>query len=99
MMTPWFKGKPNFVFALPCPLCGYQIQPKELMRLTSHIMPEVRRGVRRDGWPEADQHILRAALTAARAGGVCVCGWSSRGDTFGPRGKLLKITYGRYSAA
>jgi hypothetical protein len=27
-------------------------------------VPEVRRGVRRDGWPEAHQHILRAAVAA-----------------------------------
>jgi hypothetical protein len=38
MMAPRFKGKPNFVFAVPCPLCGYQIQPSELMRLASHII-------------------------------------------------------------
>jgi hypothetical protein len=30
-MTPRFKGKPNFDFSLPCPLCGYKIQPNELM--------------------------------------------------------------------
>jgi Zn finger protein HypA/HybF involved in hydrogenase expression len=33
-----FKGKPNFDFSLPCPLCGYKIQPNELMRLSSHII-------------------------------------------------------------
>jgi hypothetical protein len=38
MMAPRFKGKPNFVFSLPCPLCTYQIQPNELMRLASHII-------------------------------------------------------------
>jgi Zn-finger nucleic acid-binding protein len=38
MMTPRFKGKPNFDFSLPCPLCGYRIQPNELMRLASHII-------------------------------------------------------------
>jgi uncharacterized Zn finger protein len=38
MMTPRFKGKPNFDFSLPCPLCSYKIQPKELMRLASHIV-------------------------------------------------------------
>ena len=38
MMTPRFKGKPNFDFSLPCPLCGYKIQPNELMRLASHII-------------------------------------------------------------
>jgi hypothetical protein len=38
MMAPRFKGKPNFVFAVPCPLCGYSIQPNELMRLASHII-------------------------------------------------------------
>jgi uncharacterized Zn finger protein len=38
MMTPRFKGKPNFDFAVPCPVCGYRIQPKELMRLASHII-------------------------------------------------------------
>jgi len=37
-MTPRFKGKPNFDFSLPCPLCGYKIQPNELMRLASHII-------------------------------------------------------------
>jgi Zn-finger nucleic acid-binding protein len=38
MMTPRFKGKPSFDFSLPCPLCGYKIQPNELMRLASHII-------------------------------------------------------------
>jgi Zn-finger nucleic acid-binding protein len=38
MMTPRFKGKPNFDFSLPCPRCGYKIQPKELMRLASHLI-------------------------------------------------------------
>jgi Zn-finger nucleic acid-binding protein len=38
MMTPRFKGKPNFDFSLPCPLCGYKIQPNDLMRLASHIV-------------------------------------------------------------
>jgi hypothetical protein len=37
-MTPRFKGKPNFDFSLPCPLCGYKILPIELMRLASHII-------------------------------------------------------------
>ena len=37
-MTPRFKGKPNFDFSLPCPHCGYKIQPNELMRLASHII-------------------------------------------------------------
>ena len=30
------KEKPNFDFSLPCPLCGYKIQPNELMRLASY---------------------------------------------------------------
>ena len=38
MMAPRFKGKPNFDFSQPCPLCGYEIQPNELMRLASHII-------------------------------------------------------------
>jgi hypothetical protein len=38
MMAPRFKGKPSFVLAVPCPLCGYQIQPNERMRLASHII-------------------------------------------------------------
>jgi predicted RNA-binding Zn-ribbon protein involved in translation (DUF1610 family) len=37
-MTPRFKGKPNFDCSLPCPLCGYKILPRELMRLASHII-------------------------------------------------------------
>jgi DNA-directed RNA polymerase subunit RPC12/RpoP len=37
-MTPRFKGKPNFDFSLPCPLCGYKIQPNELSRPASHII-------------------------------------------------------------
>jgi len=36
-MAPRFKGKPNFDFSLPCPLCGYKIQPSELMRLAARI--------------------------------------------------------------
>jgi ribosomal protein L37AE/L43A len=38
MMAPRFKGKPNFDLSQPCPLCGYKIQPNELMRLASHII-------------------------------------------------------------
>jgi ribosomal protein L37AE/L43A len=38
MTTPQSKGKPNFDFSLPCPLCGYTIQPNELMRLAAHII-------------------------------------------------------------
>jgi predicted RNA-binding Zn-ribbon protein involved in translation (DUF1610 family) len=37
-MTPRFKGRPNFDFAMPCAHCGYRIQPKELIRLASHII-------------------------------------------------------------
>jgi predicted RNA-binding Zn-ribbon protein involved in translation (DUF1610 family) len=35
-----FRPSPllNFDFSLPCPLCGYKIQPNELMRLESHII-------------------------------------------------------------
>ncbi len=64
MMTPRFKGKPNFDFSVPCPLCGYKIQPNELMRLASHIIkcPKCRRSVRRDERPETHQHFLRSAL-------------------------------------
>jgi hypothetical protein len=36
-MTPRFKGKPNFDFSLPCPLCGYKIQPNELMRVADTV--------------------------------------------------------------
>jgi hypothetical protein len=32
--------------------------------IAHHQVPEVRWSVRRDGWPEAHQHILRAALPA-----------------------------------
>jgi hypothetical protein len=32
--------------------------------IAHHPVPEVRRRVRRDEWPEAHQHILRAALPA-----------------------------------
>lgn len=35
-MTPRFKGKPNFDLSQSCPLCGYKIQPNELVRLASH---------------------------------------------------------------
>ena len=38
MMAPRFKGKPNFDFSQACPLCGYRIQPNELMRLASHTI-------------------------------------------------------------
>jgi hypothetical protein len=31
-MTPRFKAKPTFDFSLPCPSCGYKIQPHELVR-------------------------------------------------------------------
>ena len=35
MMTPRFKGKPNFDFSVPCPHCGYTIQPNERMLVAS----------------------------------------------------------------
>ena len=38
MMTPRFKGKPEFDLSLPCPMCGYKIQPNELVRLGSHVI-------------------------------------------------------------
>ncbi|HTZ60764.1 MAG TPA: hypothetical protein VMB49_21790 [Acidobacteriaceae bacterium] len=38
MMSPRFKGQPNFNLAQACPLCGYAIQPRELLRLASHII-------------------------------------------------------------
>jgi hypothetical protein len=38
MMTPRFKGKPNFDLFQPCPMCGYKIQPNELVRLASHVI-------------------------------------------------------------
>jgi hypothetical protein len=41
MMTPRFKGKPNFDFSLPCPLCGYKIQPNELM-VVAKLFPKRR---------------------------------------------------------
>lgn len=37
-MAPRFKGKPNFDFSQLCPLCGYRIQPAELMRVASHMI-------------------------------------------------------------
>ena len=37
-MTPRFKGKPNFDLSQPCPMCGYKIQPNELVRLASHVI-------------------------------------------------------------
>ena len=38
MMTPRFKGKPNFDLSQPCPLCVYKIQPNELVRLAAHVI-------------------------------------------------------------
>jgi len=38
VMTPWFKGKPNFDLSQPCPLCAYKIRPNELVRLASHVI-------------------------------------------------------------
>jgi len=38
MMGPRFKGTPNFDLSQLCPLCGYRIQPRELVRLASHII-------------------------------------------------------------
>jgi uncharacterized Zn finger protein len=37
-MTPRFKGVPRFDLSLPCPLCGYKIQPSEVVRLASHLI-------------------------------------------------------------
>jgi uncharacterized Zn finger protein len=37
-MTPRFKGVPHFDLSLPCPSCGYKIQPNELVRLASHLI-------------------------------------------------------------
>jgi hypothetical protein len=37
-VTPRFKGVPKFDFALPYPLCGYKIQPMELIRTGSHMV-------------------------------------------------------------
>ena len=37
-MTPRFKGVPRFDLSLPCPLCGYRIQPNEVVRLASHTV-------------------------------------------------------------
>ena len=34
-MTPRFRGKPTFDFSLPCPLCGYKIQPPDPAASTS----------------------------------------------------------------
>jgi hypothetical protein len=38
VMTPRFKGKPNFDLSQLCPLCAYKIQPNELVRLASHVI-------------------------------------------------------------
>lgn len=38
MMAPRFKGKPSFDFSVLCRLCGYKIQPHELVRVASHII-------------------------------------------------------------
>jgi predicted Zn finger-like uncharacterized protein len=38
LMAPRFKGVPKFDFSLPCPACGYKIQPSELLRLASHTV-------------------------------------------------------------
>jgi predicted RNA-binding Zn-ribbon protein involved in translation (DUF1610 family) len=37
-MTPRFKGVPQFDLSQLCPLCGYRIQPRELIRLASHTI-------------------------------------------------------------
>ena len=49
-MTPRFKGQPNFDFSLPCPLCGYKIQPNELMRVADGPVIYFRAGSRRSPW-------------------------------------------------
>jgi hypothetical protein len=37
-MTPRFKGMPNFDFSQLCPHRGYKIEPRELMRVASHMI-------------------------------------------------------------
>jgi hypothetical protein len=70
-MAPRFKGKPNFDFSLPCPFCGYKIQPRaDASGIAHHPVPEVRRSIRRDGWPETHQYVLNATLPTAGYTGV-----------------------------
>jgi hypothetical protein len=43
LMTPRFKGKPNFDFSQPCPLCGYKISRVRLCAFNHfrcHINPD-----------------------------------------------------------
>jgi uncharacterized Zn finger protein len=32
------KGKPNFDFSVPCPSCGYKIQPNELVLVVAQTI-------------------------------------------------------------
>ena len=70
-MTPRFKGKSNFDLSLPCPLCGYKIQPNELMRLASHIIqcPKCSGSFDEMAGPETNQHVLSAALSGRHTPG------------------------------
>jgi hypothetical protein len=38
LMTPRFKGKLNFDQSVPCPSCGYKIQPRELVLVAAQTI-------------------------------------------------------------
>jgi hypothetical protein len=62
MMTPRFKGSPTSSSQFPA-RTAVIIEPKKLMRLASHNIkcPICGECVRRYGWPETHQHVLRLA--------------------------------------
>jgi hypothetical protein len=64
------KAQLRLLSALPVLWLQDSAERVDAPGIAHHPVPEVRRSVRRDGWPEAHQHVLNAALPTAEYTGV-----------------------------
>jgi hypothetical protein len=64
------KAQLRLLSSLPALRLQNSAERADASGITHHPVPEVRRSIRRDGWPETHQHLLSAALPAAAYTGV-----------------------------
>ncbi len=64
------KAQLRLLSSLPALRLQNSAERADASGITHHPVPEVRRSIRRDEWPETHQHLLSAALPAAAYTGV-----------------------------
>jgi hypothetical protein len=59
------KAQLRLLSAMPALRLQDSAERADASGIAYHPVPEMRRSIRRDGWPETRQHVLSAALPAA----------------------------------